>query len=319
MKCRQCGYVSFDNLTECKKCGASFAEAEEEKESPVESRLQEELFSLSLDAGEEEQPSGAGDHRSPESVEPPAAAGEPAADPGVEAATEPFFEEETGGDPPEERRGGETGPAPVEAPREEVELPDLRIDFDPGAETVDDPAAEKEYEAGETAEDAGRGVIADETHLPEDLWVEEGAGFVPRFLAFALDAAVLAALVSLFFLAASLVLGDAGGLTAMAAPEKVTELFVPFYLLGVFLSLSYFTFFLGWAGRTPGKALLRLDVRRTDGGKMTYSRAFLRWVGYLVSITFAGLGFLWIFFDERKRGWHDYLSGTWVKDLRSGD
>ena len=64
------------------------------------------------------------------------------------------------------------------------------------------------------------------------------------------------------------------------------------------------------------RRLVRLDVRRTDGGPMSYTRAFLRWVGYLVSLTFAGLGFLWIFFDERKRGWHDYLSGTWVKNLR---
>ena len=67
--------------------------------------------------------------------------------------------------------------------------------------------------------------------------------------------------------------------------------------------------------RTVGKALLKLDIHRIDGGDMTCFRSFLRWVGYLLSLTALGLGFLWIAFDERRRGWHDYLSGTWVEDL----
>lgn len=331
MKCPNCDYVSFDNLAECKKCGASFEEAGQEKEQAVESRLQEELFSLRLedDEGEREAP-----------VDDPAGL-EEAMEETVEKEEEPFVpepgpeeipgaddtagiadeggEEEAADDFEEEQPGFSPGEE-VEPPG--VELPDFRIDYEPGEAvagpgemSVDmgtDPSREDDTGSGST-------VIADETHLPEDLWVEEGAGFLPRLMAFAVDSAILAALLLLFFAAAAFVLRDGGGLSSMTAPEKVSELFVPFYLLGIFLSLSYFTFFLGWAGRTPGKILLELDVRRTDGGRMTYTRAFLRWVGYLVSVTFAGLGFLWIFFDERKRGWHDYLSGTWVKNLKNGE
>lgn len=161
-------------------------------------------------------------------------------------------------------------------------------------------------------------IIDDESGIPEDLWVEEGAGFLARLQAVAIDLAILGGVLFLFLVAAVLVLSTSGyGWTRLKTPEGIAALFLPFYLLSLFLSLSYFTFFLGWSGRTPGKALLNLDVRRTDGGEMTYTRGFLRGVGYLVSLTFAGLGFLWIVFDERKRGWHDYLSGTWVKDLKS--
>ena len=325
MKCPNCDYVSFDNLSECKKCGASFAEARQEKDQAVDSRLQEELFSQRLDDEEEEeapideQPAVEEERTleepfilEPEVKETP---GEEdtamVADAGIEEeAADDFVEEQ-----PDISPGGEEEP-------QGVELPDFRIDYDPGeaGDTLPGTRSDIETEPSREVEaDAGNTVIAAETVLPDDLWVEEGAGFFPRLLAFAVDSMILAALLLLFFVAASLVLRDGGGLSSMTAPEKVSELFVPFYLLGIFLSLSYFTFFLGWAGRTPGKILLKLDVRRTDGGRMTYSRAFLRWVGYLVSVTFAGLGFLWIFFDERKRGWHDYLSGTWVKSLRNGD
>lgn len=323
MKCPNCDYVSFDNLSECKKCGASFAEARQERDQAVDSRLQEELFSLRLDDEEEE---GEAPIDKPPAVE--AAEETFILEPGVsEAAGEEDtamaadarVEEEAADDFAEEQP--DFSPGEEEEPQG-VELPDFRIDYDPGevGDALSGMRSDNETEPSrEIGAEAGSTVITDETVLPDDLWVEEGAGFLPRLLAFAVDSMILAALLLLFFFAAGLVLSDVGGLSSMTAPEKVSELFVPFYLLGIFLSLSYFTFFLGWAGKTPGKVLLKLDVRRTDGGRMTYSRAFLRWVGYLVSVTFAGLGFLWIFFDERKRGWHDYLSGTWVKSLRNGD
>jgi uncharacterized RDD family membrane protein YckC len=323
MKCPNCDYVSFDNLSECKKCGASFAEARQEKDQAVDSRLQEELFSLRLEDEEEE---GAAPVDEPPAVEaaeetfiPEPGVSEAPGEEDIAMAADARVEEEAADDFAEEQPG--FSPGEEEKPQG-VELPDLRIDYDPGevGDTLSGMRSDIETEPSrEIGADAGSTVITDETVLPDDLWVEEGAGFLPRLLAFAVDSMILAALLLLFFVAAGLVLRDVGGLSSMTAPEKVSELFVPFYLLGIFLSLSYFTFFLGWAGRTPGKVLLKLDVRRTDGGRMTYSRAFLRWVGYLVSVTFAGLGFLWIFFDERKRGWHDYLSGTWVKSLRNGD
>lgn len=328
MKCPECGYVSFDDLKSCKKCGASFETSTQDEQG--HSLLQRELFSIDIEEetrGEEAVREGAGGGT-------PSPAGEEVSSGdlppfplegagGAGAAGEERGERQGGGE--EAGEGDEsTTPLPLrgsdDAEGGDTSLPDLELDID----TADDeyvavPVPEPSPEESATVRSSGvpEPIFDDETVLPEDLWVEEGAGFLPRFLAFAVDTMIILAVLSLFFMASTAVLsGDGYGLSRIRTPEGISALFVPFYLLSLFLSLSYFTFFLGWIGTTPGKALLKLDVRRTDGGRMSYTRAFLRWVGYLVSATFAGLGFLWIFFDERKRGWHDYLSGTWVKDLR---
>jgi uncharacterized RDD family membrane protein YckC len=203
----------------------------------------------------------------------------------------------------------------VQEPEQEaVELPDMHVDYDPAVEPEDDETPSghgHEYAAGPDAHTEE--IIDDDTELPDDLWLEESAGFLFRLGASAIDGFILAVILGIFGFGALVALGPGErGLSVFSDPG----VFIAFYLLALLLSLGYFTFFLGWTGRSPGKVLLKLDVRRSDGAPMTYTRAFLRWAGYLVSLTFAGLGFFWVLFDERKRGWHDYLSGTWVKDLR---
>ena len=44
-------------------------------------------------------------------------------------------------------------------------------------------------------------------------------------------------------------------------------------------------------------------------------RSVLRVVGYVVSACFFFLGFLTVMLNPRKRGWHDYLTGTCVVHL----
>jgi uncharacterized RDD family membrane protein YckC len=213
----------------------------------------------------------------------------------------------------------------TETREEPPSLPSMEVDLDPAAMDagVEDygravfSEAETFVETPESGSGEPGSIIDDDAEIPEDLWIEEGAGFAPRLAAFAVDSAIIAGLLGFFFFSAVLVLVAGGhGWSHIRTPAGSWALFVPFYLLSLFVSMCYHTFFPGWSGRTPGKAVMKLDIHRTDGGPMTYTRAFLRWVGYLVSLTFAGLGFLWIFIDERKRGWHDYLSGTWVKNLR---
>jgi uncharacterized RDD family membrane protein YckC len=346
MKCPECGYVSFDDLKSCKKCGTSFeVHGGGDSGETGENRLHDEIFSLRLDdegGGEDRLPAeearpllheesvgegtgGTGEERDGGTAPSPGA--EQFEGPGMEEPVPLQAEEEEAGEfgLPEIIDEGEESPLTDEEEEEEssgegISLPNLEIDFDPVADEVREERVAALPEEGSEPDmppPYSVPVLEDDSLLPEDLWVQEGAGFLPRFLAFAVDSLVITGVLSLFFGAALVVLGgDGGSLARIRTAEGFSAFFVPFYLLGLFLSMSYFTFFMGWIGTTPGKALLRLDVRRTDGGRMTYTRAFLRWVGYLVSVTFAGLGFLWIFFDERKRGWHDYLSGTWVKNLK---
>jgi len=77
------------------------------------------------------------------------------------------------------------------------------------------------------------------------------------------------------------------------------------------LFLAYFTLFIGELGQTPGKKLFGLRVVRTDGLPVSYGQAFVRAIGYFISL-FMWLGFLWALWDRRNQTWHDKLAGTLV-------
>jgi uncharacterized RDD family membrane protein YckC len=70
----------------------------------------------------------------------------------------------------------------------------------------------------------------------------------------------------------------------------------------------------GWwlFGRTIGKALLGLKVETVGGGPVPLWRAFVRMVGYLVSLLLLGLGFAIALVTPRRRALHDLLAGTRV-------
>ena len=53
-------------------------------------------------------------------------------------------------------------------------------------------------------------------------------------------------------------------------------------------------------------------VRDVDGGPISGGQALLRLVGYWVSGLVFYLGFIWVFVDKRRRGWHDLIAGTVV-------
>jgi uncharacterized RDD family membrane protein YckC len=84
-------------------------------------------------------------------------------------------------------------------------------------------------------------------------------------------------------------------------------------LCSMVISLTYYIFFTGYNGQTPGKMALRIQVVRTDGTPMTYGRAFLREVlGKFVSGIVLGIGYLVVAFDRDKQGWHDKIAKTYV-------
>jgi uncharacterized RDD family membrane protein YckC len=78
----------------------------------------------------------------------------------------------------------------------------------------------------------------------------------------------------------------------------------------------YFTFFVGSCGQSPGKMLFRLKVVRVDGQEMTYGRALVRSLCWILSLLPFGLGFLMIAWTRHKRALHDMLAGTSVIRLQ---
>lgn len=55
-----------------------------------------------------------------------------------------------------------------------------------------------------------------------------------------------------------------------------------------------------------------LRVVSTDGQPMTMGKAFIRYIGYIISAIVFYLGFIWIAIDKDKQGWHDKIANTYV-------
>jgi uncharacterized RDD family membrane protein YckC len=86
------------------------------------------------------------------------------------------------------------------------------------------------------------------------------------------------------------------------------------YGVGGLVSLAYFTFFEGsGSGQTVGKRVF--DIRVIDfssGGPIGYGRAFLRWIGRILSGIVCLLGYLWMLWDKEKQTWHDKIANAVV-------
>lgn len=93
--------------------------------------------------------------------------------------------------------------------------------------------------------------------------------------------------------------------------------FIRAYLLG--LSFLFFGWFWCHGGQTLGARAWRLQVRRADGSGLRWTDAALRFALGALAWLPLGLGLLMGLFDHRRRGVHDYLSGTEVVLLPKAD
>jgi uncharacterized RDD family membrane protein YckC len=90
--------------------------------------------------------------------------------------------------------------------------------------------------------------------------------------------------------------------------------------IAVFLvSLLYFPYYWQRSGQTPGMRMMNVKVvRDADGGPLSWGSALLRLIGYWISAAVFYIGYIWIFIDKRKRGWHDLIAGTVVIEAPRG-
>lgn len=113
--------------------------------------------------------------------------------------------------------------------------------------------------------------------------------------------------------AAVIVLAILGGILAVTIPILSV---IPILAI-IIVPLIYFPYF--WSregsanGQTPGMKQMGIRVvRDADGGPISVGTAILRLIGYWVSGLVFYLGYIWIFIDKRRRGWHDLIAGTVV-------
>jgi uncharacterized RDD family membrane protein YckC len=150
----------------------------------------------------------------------------------------------------------------------------------------------------------------------------------PRLIAYIIDSIIIGVVLIAVITVLSIGVFGSAWLTGLRSDDfsgtptpAAVGTIVGFVFLVLFfslLSLAYFPFFWARSGQTPGMRLFGLHVvRDTDGGKISGGQAILRLFGYWVSAVVFYLGFIWIFIDARRRGWHDLIAGTVVIE-RSG-
>jgi uncharacterized RDD family membrane protein YckC len=139
------------------------------------------------------------------------------------------------------------------------------------------------------------------------------AGFWIRFVAAFVDGIILFLLLLAALLLMALPAGIMGGLDD---PLAMIELLMRlgFVLPGIsfLLNLLYPVILVGWRGQTVGKMLLGLKIIRVDGGEVGYFKAFIRWIGQVISGLILLIGYILAAFTENKRALHDFIAGTRV-------
>ena len=58
-----------------------------------------------------------------------------------------------------------------------------------------------------------------------------------------------------------------------------------------------------------------VDLRDGTGQPVGYVRAFVRWLGSILSALALFLGYFWMLWDPEKQTWHDKMAGSVVVDL----
>lgn len=64
---------------------------------------------------------------------------------------------------------------------------------------------------------------------------------------------------------------------------------------------------------TPGKMFFKMKIVDAKTGEKPSKGQFIaRYLGYILSTLPLGLGFIWIYYDNKKQGFHDKIAGTVV-------
>lgn len=168
--------------------------------------------------------------------------------------------------------------------------------------------------------------MAQSPHLKEDNIFHlnnplKRAGFGIRLIAYLIDRAVLFMIEILFILGAIVISVNTGDNIPTNLLDfnflqtlnmRFSVILLPLYIAITVIKMGYFTYFIGSTGQTIGKMIVGITVVSSDEKVMNYSRATLRWIGYIASSVPLYMGFLWIIFDDNNEAWHDKIAGTCV-------
>jgi len=113
---------------------------------------------------------------------------------------------------------------------------------------------------------------------------------------------------------------DPNAASHLIAQMLSDPVFVQSWTINFFMQMLFWCVYsaicLHFWSATPGKMLLRMKVvDNATEGRISDIQVVTRSFGYMVSTLIFCLGFIWINFNKRHRGWHDYLGDTVVIGL----
>ncbi len=98
---------------------------------------------------------------------------------------------------------------------------------------------------------------------------------------------------------------------SITTPEGIKTVNTISVLLNI-PSYGIMIFLLGRYGATPGKMIFGLKVIKSDSGRVTYLRAFCRFLSEILSSFTLLIGYIMVAFRQDKTGLHDIICNTRV-------
>jgi uncharacterized RDD family membrane protein YckC len=146
------------------------------------------------------------------------------------------------------------------------------------------------------------------------------AGFWLRFVAFIIDAIIIAVATLPFRLVLGAMFGIRMGLMGpqrISSPDMIVGSLLPMMMLSLVVNMVvnwlYFAFCesSSWQA-TLGKKALGLEVTDLDGNRISFARASGRFFGKIISGATLLIGYIIAGFTEKKQALHDLMAGTLV-------
>jgi uncharacterized RDD family membrane protein YckC len=74
----------------------------------------------------------------------------------------------------------------------------------------------------------------------------------------------------------------------------------------------------GLKGTTVGGIVCNLKIVRLDDRAVDWPTALVRALAGFLSFFAAGIGFIWVSFDDQRQSWHDKIAGTTIVQVPKG-
>jgi len=134
------------------------------------------------------------------------------------------------------------------------------------------------------------------------------AGFITRLFAWIVDQLIIFGLSWLTHYIGNFVIES----FSFTNPTYEGLMQITIYLVNIVIFWVYFIGSWMVSGQTLGKSLFGLRVVRTDGKRVKFRNAFVRFITTWISALFFFMGYWWVLFDKKRQAWHDHLAGTYV-------